>query len=202
MENRLKAGSRPVLIMTKWCGLEDTARLAGTARAAEHFPEHFLRTARSFDSLLSTEEDRKAAEAAGVPEEARLEPGCGGILAGLWFLCERFHAGMRVNLKDIPLRQETIELTNYFDLNPYELNARGCLLMAAEDERVLEAMRDRRVQARIIGYLCSTNSRVLINGEEIRYLDMPRQTLREMGLWNGKDKDRRSPEQESSGGKR
>ena len=109
---------------------------------------------------------------------------------------------MRVNLKDIPLRQETIELTNYFDLNPYELNARGCLLMAAEDERVLEAMRDRRVQARIIGYLCSANSRVLINGEEIRYLDMPRQTLREMGLWNGKEKDRRSPEQESSGGKR
>lgn len=188
--------------MTKWCGLEDTARLAGTARAAERFPEHFLRTARSFESLLSTEEDRKAAEAAGVPEEARLELGCGGILAGLWFLCERFHAGMRVNLKDIPLRQETIELTNYFDLNPYELNARGCLLMAAEDERVLEAMRDRRVQARIIGYLYSANSRVLINGEEIRYLDMPRQTLREMGLWNGKEKDRRSPEQESSGGKR
>lgn len=189
MEKQILIDSRPDLVVTKWCGLKQTALLARDERAAQRFPEHFLRTARSFDTMLSTEEDRKTALTAGISEDEWLELGSGGILAGLWILCERLHAGMRVNLKDIPLRQETIELANYFDRNPYEMNALGCLLIAAEDGgRLARVMQQNGIEARVIGCLQSGRRRELINGEEIRYLDMPRQTLREMGLWNGKER--------------
>ncbi len=189
MEKQILIDSRPDLVVTKWCGLKQTALLARDERAAQRFPEHFLRTARSFDTMLSTEEDRKTALTAGISEDEWLELGSGGILAGLWILCERLRAGMRVNLKDIPLRQETIELANYYDRNPYEMNALGCLLIAAEDGgRLARVMQQNGIEARVIGCLQSGRRRELINGEEIRYLDMPRQTLREMGLWNGKER--------------
>lgn len=38
-----------------------------------------------------------------------------------------------IDLKKIPVRQETIEICEFFGLNPYELISGGSMLMAAED---------------------------------------------------------------------
>lgn len=47
--------------------------------------------------------------------------GKGGVLASLWKICDRNKCGIRYNLLAMPILQGTIEICNYFDLNPYRL---------------------------------------------------------------------------------
>ena len=44
--------------------------------------------------------------------------------------------GLEIDLKKIPIRQETIEICEFFDLNPYKLLSGGSLLLAAADGTV------------------------------------------------------------------
>ena len=43
----------------------------------------------------------------------------GGVFKGLWNLGETCDVGFSVDLKEIPIRQETVEVCNFFDINPY-----------------------------------------------------------------------------------
>ena len=47
--------------------------------------------------------------------------GEGGILRALWKMAEASRVGLRADLRKIPVRQETIEICERFDLNPYKL---------------------------------------------------------------------------------
>lgn len=48
-------------------------------------------------------------------------------------MAEASGIGLEVDLKSIPIRQETVELCEAFRLNPYLLISSGCMLMAAPD---------------------------------------------------------------------
>ena len=89
--------------------------------------------------------------------------------------------GMEIDLKKIPIRQETIEICEFFDLNPYKLLSGGSLLLAAADGNALvHAIRQAGGEAVIIGRTIDSNDRVLINGEERRFLE----TTQTDELWN------------------
>lgn len=45
----------------------------------------------------------------------------GGILTSLWIICDRNKLGLKYSLRDIPILQGTIEVANFFDINPYRL---------------------------------------------------------------------------------
>lgn len=47
--------------------------------------------------------------------------GKGGILAALWKICDRNKFGLSYSLSDIPILQGTVEISNFFDINPYRL---------------------------------------------------------------------------------
>ncbi len=49
--------------------------------------------------------------------------GEGGVLAGLWKMAEASEIGLFADLRKIPVRQETIEICERFNLNPYKLKA-------------------------------------------------------------------------------
>ena len=51
----------------------------------------------------------------------------GGILSGLWKMAEASGVGMDVDLRRIPIRQETIEVCERLDVDPYKLEAKGCI---------------------------------------------------------------------------
>lgn len=54
----------------------------------------------------------------------------GGIFAALWEMAAAKNVGLSVDLKNIPIRQHTIEVCEYFNLNPYMLrwwNLASCL---------------------------------------------------------------------------
>ena len=62
------------------------------------------------------------------------EIGKGGILTALWKICDRNKWGLRYSLKKIPILQGTIEIANYFDINPYKLLTKNSFLIATEDD--------------------------------------------------------------------
>ena len=57
----------------------------------------------------------------------------GGIFGALWELAEASGVGLEIELKKIPLKQETVEICEFFGINPYELISSGVMLMAAKD---------------------------------------------------------------------
>ena len=57
----------------------------------------------------------------------------GGIFASLWELAERAGVGLSIDMKKLPLRQETVEVCEFSGVNPYELLSGGCLVMTTFD---------------------------------------------------------------------
>ena len=96
----------------------------------------------------------------------------GGVFAGLWNLAKAAGVGLKIDLKSIPIRQETVEICNFFVLNPYQMQSEGsCLLLADNGGRVKAGLQEKGIFSEIIGVTTENNDRVVINGEERRYLE-------------------------------
>lgn len=164
------AGSQ--IVMTKWAGTEGTARLTKRCREQllKRYPAHFLDEAAAFDRYLSIVPEAAVARQSGVGTVCAA--GEGGVFHALWTLAERAGTGLEVFLKKIPIRQETVEVCNMLDVNPYELAANGSLLcVTREGEALAESFRRVGIPAEVIGFLTGENDRVIINGEERRFLE-------------------------------
>lgn len=104
-----------------------------------------------------------------------IEVGKGGIFAALWDLGETIGTGIRINLKNIPVSQEIIEICNYLDVNPYELESRGLFLFAVESGySFCENLKAAGYRAEIIGFTTKDNDRIIYNGDSVRYIDKNR----------------------------
>lgn len=163
------------VVVSKWVGLEGTSILAKEKEKEllERYPSHLIEEAKAFDRFLSIVPEAAAARVSGVT--AMHDVTEGGIFGALWELAESSGVGLEIDLKKIPIRQETIEICEFFGLNPYELISSGSLLMASDDGfdlvRRLEA---EHIPAAVIGKVRDGNDRVVINEEERRFLEPPK----------------------------
>ena len=99
----------------------------------------------------------------------------GGIFASLWELAERAGVGLHIDLMKIPMDQTVVEICNYYDLNPYEILSSGsALLFAKQGQQLCEELAAIGIPAAVIGQTTDGNDRIIQNGEEIRYLDLPK----------------------------
>lgn len=170
-------GAKPGMdiLVTKWIGLEGTTILAKEkmGELRERFAEDFIQKAKEFDKYLSVVKEAQIAVQCGVA--AMHDVTEGGIFGALWELAEASGIGLSVDLKKIPVKQETIEICEFFDVNPYELISSGCMLMAAADGNALvRALAEAGIPAAIIGKATDENARVIINDDEQRYLEPPK----------------------------
>lgn len=171
------AGARPGMdvIVTKWIGLEGTSIIA-KEREEElltHYPRHLVDEAKGFDAYLSVLPEAKVAVESGV--SAMHDVTEGGIFGALWEMAESAGVGLDIDLKKIPIRQETVEVCEYFDINPYELISSGSMLMAASDGNgLVRALEAAGIPAVCIGKVTDGNDRVLLSGEERRFLEPPK----------------------------
>lgn len=173
----MTGGSRPGddIIATKWIGLEGTSIIAKekTDELRARLPEDMIRTGQAFDQYLSILPEARVA--AANEAHAMHDITEGGIFGALWELAESAGIGLDIDLKKIPIRQETVEICEVFGLNPYELISSGSLLVAAPDgTRLIRALEDAGIPAAIIGKATEGNDRILRNGEEKRYLEPPK----------------------------
>ena len=75
----------------------------------------------------------------------------------------------------IPVRQETVEICEFFGISPYELLSGGCLLITADNgERLAQVLEEAGIPAAVIGRMTDNNDRIVINEDESRFLEKPR----------------------------
>lgn len=163
------------IVLSKWIGLEGTAVLA-KAKEEEllaRYPAYLVETAAEFEQYLSVLKEAQIAVENGA--QAMHDLSQGGVFAALWELAEGSGFGLTVDLKKIPIRQETVEVCEVCGVNPYEMRSGGSLLMTAQDGPALvQVLEAAGVPAAVIGKLTDSNDRVITNGEEVRFLDRPR----------------------------
>ena len=162
------------IVVSKWIGLEATAILAKEKEAElrSFFNEEFINTAKSFDKYLSVIPEAKIAK--GCHAKAMHDITEGGILGALWEMANGSGVGIEIDLRKIPIRQETIEVCELFKVNPYLIMSSGSMLIATDDgELLVKALKEAGIEGTIIGRANAGKERIIRNGEEIRYLDKP-----------------------------
>ena len=168
------AGPGQDIVMTKWIGLEGTAILASKKKEEllTRYPEYLIEEAATFDKYLSIIPEAATAIKSGVC--VMHDASEGGILATLWELAESSGVGLHIDMKKLPIRQETVEVCEFCDVNPYELLSGGCLVITAVDGNSLVlALQEQGIPAVVVGKTTDSNDRLLFNGEEKRFLDKP-----------------------------
>ena len=164
-----------VLVVTNAIALGGTAAIA-RAKEAElrtHYPFLLVDRAKEFAGQMAVGETARAITHFGAAAMHDLSQG--GIFNALWEMADQAGVGLEVDLKKIPVRQETIEICEYFDINPYYLYSAGALLVGtAHGEALVSYLGAQGIPASVIGRVTDGNDRVIRNGSEQRYLDHPK----------------------------
>lgn len=173
---KLTGGATPGqdVVLTKWIGLEGTAILAAEKEEelSQRLPRHLIEEAKAFEQFTSIVPEAATAGKSGV--SAMHDVSEGGIFAALWELADDAGVGLSIDLKRIPVKQETIEICEFYHINPYNLLSGGSLLLVADKgfDLVLE-LEKQGIKATVIGKTTQGNDRTISNGEETRFLDLP-----------------------------
>jgi len=99
----------------------------------------------------------------------------GGIYLALWNMTKAYEVGFRIVQKDIPIHQETIEICNFFDVNPYGLYSPGVSLFVAQNGILLaEKIQQKGLFVKQIGKITKEKKKVFLRGDEERFLERPK----------------------------
>lgn len=146
------------------------------------FPPVFMNQAQSMRSSLLALQAIDGARKIGVT--AMQQVGGGGILGSLWELAEASHIGMEVELEKMSIRQETIEICEHYQLNPYQITSAGAILMTTHDgDELVRTLKEAGAKASKLGVSTNKNERVILGGQEVRYLEKTAQD--ELMRWWG-----------------
>lgn len=173
------------LIVTKWIALDGTAKIANVyeKELKKRFPASLVDLAKRFADLRCVSDETRIADC--FADCARQELSRGGIFTALWETAEQSRVGLEIDLRKIPIRQETVELCEYFDVNPYYLCSEGSLLIGTEQSGMLtEALAEAGIPAAVIGRVTSGKQRLIHNGENVSYLNRPQTDEWERRLQN------------------
>ena len=164
------------IVLSKWIALEGTAMLAacGRDKLLARYPAYLPETVMGFEELLSIAPEAAVASAFGV--SAMHDASEGGIFAALWELAEASGVGLTIDLKKLPIRQETVEVCEVMNANPYELMSGGCLIMTCEDGAgLVRELENAGIPGTVVGRITDSNDRLILNDDEVRYMDRPKQ---------------------------
>lgn len=172
-KEKIKPGQ--VIVMTKWAGIVGTSKIAREKELEllERFTQDFLDRAKTLDNNILATKEVKIVLDIGVAFIVNIREG--GVNRALWEIAESSPIGIEVNVRDIPIKQETIEICELYDLNPYELISGGSVLIVTDKgSLVVKELQDNGIQAGIIGRIAKGNEKLVINGEYKRYLTPPK----------------------------
>ena len=163
------------LVVAGTVGREGAAMLAAeyAKRLEERYAPSYIEAAKHlFDdgSMTAVADILQEKEVVSVHDVRE-----GGIFAALWEMAAAANVGLSIDLKNIPIKQHTIEVCEYFNLNPYMLRSGGTLLLAcANGARIVEQLKNTGVQAAVIGQTTAGNDRLIRYDDEARFLEPPK----------------------------
>lgn len=169
------------IVMTKWVGLYGGALLAKLKEEElrTRYPKSYIQVAADY-----MEKTNLMGELSVIQKVVREKPDCifaahdvsnGGVFGAMWQLCVACNCGAQIHLEQIKVKQEIIEISEYFDLNPYMMNGQGSLLMVTNDGNTfVEQMKAAGIEASVIGHTICGNDRKVMIGDEERFLVPPK----------------------------
>lgn len=164
------------VVISKWIGLEGSVRIAREYKEdlLTRYPSAMIEEAAAFERFLSVIPEAATAVKSGVCAMHSIAEG--GIFGALWEMASGAGVGLEIDWKKIPIKQETVEICELFEISPYELASVGCLLMTTErGHDLVRVLEKEGIAASVIGKTTDNNDRVVVNGEERRFLEMPKQ---------------------------
>ena len=98
--------------------------------------------------------------------------GEGGFLSALWKMAEASEVGLEADFRKVPIRQETIEVCEIFDLNPYKLQADGAVLIGIRGgEALVQRLRNEGFMAEVIGQTKPGDDMEQITADILKFIE-------------------------------
>lgn len=181
MSNPVQEGS--TLCMAGHAGLAGIGLLAsaGEESLTKQYTQGFIRQAQKFLTQLSL---RSVKEALHEIDACIYPVQEGGVLTALWDFADGVGIGLDVDMRKIPICQESVEISEFYGINPYQLMGDGaCLIASTQPEKVCAALAQAKIPCCIIGQITGEHARIIRRDDEVRYLDKPAQDeLKRSGL--------------------
>ena len=168
----VKAKPDQDIVMTKWMAMEGTAliSLKNHRDLETRYPLHLIEDTYDFINRISILDEAAGACKSNACAMYAIREG--GIFNGLWEFAEKNGVGLVIDLKKIPVKQETIEVCEFYDINPYKLLSGGSLLIATDNGMTLVSELDRLgIHAAVIGKTTANNDKIINNDEDTRFLE-------------------------------
>ena len=163
------------IVMTKWVGLKGTSIIARKKEEEllGRYNRSFIEEAKSFNDYVSVDKEIQIAREVGVTFMQEVAEG--GIFRTLWEMGNELKKGFEVDINKILLRQETVEVCEFYKINPYMLSSSGSMIMVTDKAYYLvERLLSKGITAAVIGWIINSKGRIIINGEEPCYLMPPK----------------------------
>lgn len=162
------------IILCGSIGLEGMLRILDEREdeLSQRFVPVFITQMKELKKELMPINALQTAEKFGITSVCQIDSG--GIFAALWNLAEDKEIGLETELGAMTILQETVEVCEYYQLNPYQMTSAGCFLMTTKDGAgLVKALRGSGARASRLGVATDGNARVITSKDEIRYLDRP-----------------------------
>jgi hydrogenase maturation factor len=162
-------GAKPgdKLILTKSAGIEGTAILASDREELLKgaVDAETLRNAKELYNQISVVKDAITAfKTGGV--NAMHDPTEGGIAGGVHEMADASNLGVKVFEEKIQVQPETLEICDFFKIDPLQLISSGALLISAKPEfaeKIIRCLKMEHIHASIIGeFLDDPHKRLLL----------------------------------------
>lgn len=175
----IKPGEEIILCGT--IGLEGILRILDEKEEelGRRFVPTFIRQIKALKQQLFLDRAALAAKDYSIKNHtfdtfAMQQIGSGGIFASLWEIAEAAGVGLEIDMSQIAIRQEAVEICEYYQLNPYQMTSTGGMLMVTTDGAgLIKAMEKVGARAVRLGVTTADRARVITSGEEKRYMDRP-----------------------------
>ena len=163
------------IVMSKWIGMEGSVSIvaAKEKELLERFPKAMIDKIKAMLPNCCSASEAALAVKSGV--SAMHDVSSGGIYGALYELSEAAGVGLEIDLRAIPISQETVEICEYLGLNPYYLKSGGSMLMVCDHGQELVRLLEKEgIFAAVIGRTTSDNAKAVINEGEVSYLERPK----------------------------
>ena len=163
------------IVMTKWAGMYGTGILAKECEEVlcKRYPRRYIREATKLLDYRDTNVEIDLIKNEDIV--AMHDVSDGGVFGALWQILKSIGQGGEIWLEKIPIKQETIEICEFYSLNPYMLQGQGSLLFITYNAKeIIEKLMNKGIISTVIGKTTDHNDRVVMISGKARFLVPPK----------------------------
>lgn len=161
------------MLISKYIGILGTAILARERRAQllSRLPAWLVDEAARFDedydsSVISDVNLALSHGALYAKEYTEF-----GIFEALFQMSKELKTGLLIDIKSIPVKQETIEVCEVLGVNPYALFSGNSAVIVTENGPEMKAfLESENIPAQIVAQTTDNNDKIIVNDEERGFL--------------------------------